>query len=264
MNSLPTYAIKTLYAPALAEGEGVGTAYEYFAKRLVLAPWLREISPLRRILVAGLPEKYGASLDFLLLARDLGAEVLVVDERPSALQRLQDSLTAWRATQPFGDIPLRTLQIRSLTALAELDEQFDLAISSEVLQRLPAPGAYVRRLGEVGTAVAIFCPNADNPAHTDLSGLSGLRLEALETLVAAALHKNDAPENSRLLRSGFIDMPPFPPGIVRSEAQREQAGTGRLEALAMWGLAYYARMEKFLPTRIRRRQSHIVYCLTTT
>ncbi len=33
-------SIKTLYSLALAEGEGVGTAYEYFAKRLILASWL--------------------------------------------------------------------------------------------------------------------------------------------------------------------------------------------------------------------------------
>ncbi|MCZ7673581.1 MAG: hypothetical protein M5U34_43920 [Chloroflexi bacterium] len=29
----------------------------------------------------------------------------------------------------------------------------------------------------------------------------------------------------------------------------------------MWGLGYYARLEHFLPTNIRRQQSHIVYAL---
>ena len=33
-------SIKSLYPLALAEGEGVGTAYEYFAKRLILGRWL--------------------------------------------------------------------------------------------------------------------------------------------------------------------------------------------------------------------------------
>ena len=33
-------SVGQLYPLALAEGEGVGTAYEYLAKRLVLAPWL--------------------------------------------------------------------------------------------------------------------------------------------------------------------------------------------------------------------------------
>jgi hypothetical protein len=58
-------------------------------------------------------------------------------------------------------------------------------------------------------------------------------------------------------------MPPFPPGIIRSEEQRAQATSGSLEAFAMWGLAYYARLEHWLPTAVRRRQSHIVYALAS-
>lgn len=40
MHKLPYRSIKSLYALALAEGEGVGTAYEYFAKRLAMSRWL--------------------------------------------------------------------------------------------------------------------------------------------------------------------------------------------------------------------------------
>ena len=36
------HSIKTLYPLALAEGEGVGTAYEYFTKRLHLVRWLKQ------------------------------------------------------------------------------------------------------------------------------------------------------------------------------------------------------------------------------
>ena len=57
-------------------------------------------------------------------------------------------------------------------------------------------------------------------------------------------------------------MPPFPPGITRSDEQREEAATGKMESVAMRGLASYARIERFLPQSIRRRQSHIVYSLT--
>ncbi len=65
---LPTHSIKALYALALAEGEGMGTAYEYYAKRLILGRWLAERPRPASILIAGLPQKYGASLDLLLLA----------------------------------------------------------------------------------------------------------------------------------------------------------------------------------------------------
>ena len=33
--------------------------------------------------------------------------------------------------------------------------------------------------------------------------------------------------------SGYIDMPPFPPGITCDEAQRNHASSGRIEAAAM-------------------------------
>ena len=89
---LAHYTIKDLYALALAEGEGMGTAYEYYAKRLALGRWLKARPRPASILVAGLPEKYGASLDFLLLAGELGAAVTVVDDRPAALDRLRGAL----------------------------------------------------------------------------------------------------------------------------------------------------------------------------
>lgn len=255
--SLPTYSIKSLYTPALAEGEGVGTAYEYFAKRLVLSRWLKQYPAPKTMLIAGLPEKYGCSLDFLQLAADFQCAVRVVDDRPAALEKLQNALTTvqqqgWLTTlQP-------TLQlVADLARLDELVDSFDLCICSEVLQRLPPDSrpAYANRLLELGTAVSIFTPNGDNPAHTHISGLSGLPLHALRALFHASRF------TFHTSQFGYIDMPPFPPGITRSDEQRSQASSGKFEALAMWGLGYYARLEHFLPTAIRRKQSHIVYAL---
>ena len=62
--------------------------------------------------------------------------------------------------------------------------------------------------------------------------------------------------------SAYLDMPPFPPGIVRDEEQRARASSGRFEALAMWALGTYARLENLLPSGVRQRHSHIVYALT--
>ena len=58
---------------------------------------------------------------------------------------------------------------------------------------------------------------------------------------------------------GFVDMPPFPPGITRSSAQREKASSGLLEGVAMWGLQAYAHAEPFAPSALKRRVAHIVY-----
>lgn len=254
---LTSISIKSLYALALAEGEGVGTAYEYYAKRLALGRWLKQIGRPQRMLVAGLPQKYGSSLDFLLLSEELGAEVTVADERPFALDKLQSSLAAARAVGRLTAVSPHTRLVANLSELIEVDGPYDLCISAEMLQRMPPADRprYAARLWELGTAVALFAPNEDNPAHTQISGLDGLTLAELQSLFSPAPPR---------FRSGYIDMPPFPPGIIRSEEQRAQATSGRLEAFAMWGLGYYARAEKLLPMAVRRRQSHIVYALATS
>ncbi len=258
---LVTRSIHALYGPALAEGEGVGTAYEYFAKRLVLGRWLGTWRP-RRILVAGLPEKYGSSLDFLLLAADVGAEVTVIDDRQPALEKLGTALqeAAGLAKNQAEALSLAQPDCRlvsNLGEMAQMGERWDLLLSSEVVQRLPQEVRphYLRGAVAAAERIALFMPNGDNPAHTNLSGLSGLRLDELRELLKAA-------EGNRLTwQSDYVDMPPFPPGMVRTESQRQQASTGAAERLAMWGLAYYARLERFFPTTLRRRNAHIVYAL---
>lgn len=246
-------SIKSLYSLALAEGEGVGTAYEYYVKRLTLARWLRQAERPARMLVAGLPQKYGSSLDFFLLAEELGAEVTVADERRSALDKLQSSLEAARAAGWLTAVFPRRRLVANLADLSELDDAFDLCISAEALQRMAAADRprYAARLRQLATAIALFAPNADNPAHIQISGLAGLTLAEIQSLLPAGG------------QAGYIDMPPFPPGVIRSEEQRAQATSGKLEALAMWGLGYYARAERWLPAAARRRQSHIVYALAS-
>ncbi len=250
---IKSLSIKALYALALAEGEGVGTAYEYYAKRLVLMTLLRTIPAPRQILVAGLPEKYGASLDFLLLASELGATVVVLDDRPLALTDAQASLAA---AQKGGMAPgIEPVYVRSdpLTCDGAALGSFDLVLSCEVLQRLAEAERqrYVDECRSVAPAVALFAPNAENPSHTTVSGLDGLDLFEMRTLAGAA----------RSVQVGYLDMPPFPPGVTRSEAQRTQASSGRLEALVMTGLSLFAQVERFFPAVTRRSMSHIVYML---
>jgi hypothetical protein len=255
---LTTHSIRALYALALAEGEGVGTAYEYYVKRLVLGRWLGAWRP-QRILVAGLPEKYGVSLDFLLLAADWGADVTVVDDRQPALDKLGDALQQVKTQN--DSLTLAEPDCRLVSDMGSLDhlaEQRDLWVSSEVVQRLTDEMwlRYCRAALQKVERVALFAPNAENAAHTNLSGLQGLALRQLEGVVTAAN------ENNRLnWRSGYMDMPPFPPGMARSESQRQRASTGTAERVAMWGLGSYAHLERFFPPGLRRRKAHIVYAL---
>ena len=272
---LAHYTIKDLYALALAEGEGMGTAYEYYAKRLALGRWLKARPRPASILVAGLPEKYGASLDFLLLAGELGAAVTVVDDRPAALDRLRGALDRPQRSSETSEVwavfPRPVCLLADLPHLATLTGRFDLAVSSEVLQRLAAAErpAYVAALRARADALALFAPNADNPAHTGRSGLAGLQLDEMSALMQATADRRpptaagEAAVGSRrsAVVSGYIDMPPFPPGITRSDEQREQATQGAFEAVVMGGLRVYAHGERLLPGALRRRQSHIVYAL---
>ncbi len=253
---LKQIGIKSLYTPALAEGEGVGTAYEYFAKRLVLSGWLRGLPRPRSVLIAGLPEKYGSSLDFFVLADELDTAVTVVDDRHEALNKARWSIGEAQKAGWLQNISPAIMPVRSLPEMAELSQTYDLVLSSEVLQRLPAEDRphYVARVQELSRAAALFAPNADNDAHVGISGLGGVTLQELAAL---------AEENGRhqVAQTGYIDMPPFPPGITRSESQRAQANTGLLEGVAMWGLGIYAKAERFFPLSLRRKQSHIVYAL---
>jgi hypothetical protein len=252
---LQSVSIKSLYVLALAEEEGVGTAYEYFAKRLVLGRWLQSQPKPQSLLIAGLPEKYGSSLDFLQIAQELQTAVTIIDERPFALEKVQKALAAAQKEGWLTAVTPTLTSVRKMGELEEVNDSFDLCISSEVVQRLAKNEreGYVARLTELSSAIALFMPNNDNSAHTDISGLSGLRLDELQALLQTRKLANS--------QTGYIDMPPFPPGITRSDEQREQATSGKAEALAMWGLGFYARLEHVLPTAVRQKKSHIVYAL---
>ena len=250
---LQSLSVSDLYPFALAEGEGVGTAYEYLAKRLILDPWLRTAPTPQRILIGGLPEKYGCSLDFALMAAEIGARLTIADERPAALEKFEVSLVNAQKDGRLSALSWTARLTSNLSAVPADNGSYDLALSSEVLQRLDeaARFSYVANVQRVAQRLAVFCPNADNPAHTNLSGLTGVTKEELGAYAGA-----------RPYRTGFIDMPPFPPGLTRTDEQREQATTGRMEAVAMFGLGAYARLERLVPERIRRQQSHIVYAFS--
>jgi hypothetical protein len=249
----PDRSIKALYPLALAEGEGIGTAYEYYAKRRMLAPWLTSLKHPRSMLIAGLPEKYGCSLDFLQVAEDLCiTELVVVDDRSQALEKARLSVAKAQADGALTGIQPEFFQVSELFSLRELDSTFNLCLESEVLQRMNdgLRHRYVERICELAPAVGLFAPNGSNRNHTTLSGLLGLELSDLQKLAGAV---------GSLVQAGYVDMPPFPPGLTRSPEQRIRAAVGRLEQLAMTGLKYYACLEPSFPSIWCRHHAHIIY-----
>lgn len=258
---LKKHSIKDLYPLALAEGEGVGTAYEYYAKRLILSRWLEKRKRPGQILIAGLPQIYGASMDFLLLAQEVKAVLTIIDDRAQAIGRCQDALNMLQNEQILVGLKPRFIRTDDLVNIPTITGSFDLALSSEVIQRLPQSDrfSYLERLHQLAAQVAIFTPNGNNPDHINHSGLNGLPLVDLEEFFRPLGNSNDGELADNTLQLGYIDMPPFPPGMTRSSDQREQATTGKFEALAMWGLGFYAQMEPAFPKSWRRNKSHIVY-----
>jgi hypothetical protein len=240
--------IAELYPYALAEGEGVGTAYEYVAKARFVRPLTERLRGGARLLIAGLPERYGTSLDFAILAHAAGAPVLVVDERDAALERSRAAVEAVQREGRLVGLRATYRRVASLASYGEV-EPHDVVLSCEVLQRVPAAqrasfAATLRGLGPVG---AVFVPNGDNASHVKISGLSGLTMAELRALFDGPGHRLD-----------YVDMPPFPPGITRSPDQRARAATGRAEAMAMRGLDLYCAAERFVPPALKRHVAHIV------
>jgi hypothetical protein len=247
--------IKALYPYALAEGEGVGTAYEYVAKAAFLQPVIAELQrrgpahASRRFLVAGLPEKYGTSLDFAILASRCGAELCVADDRSTAIERARSAIGVAQHAGHLQGLRVSYHHLSALDAIANLDAH-DAALSCEVLQRIQ-PGsrrAFVGALRARAPLGALFVPNAENAAHLRISGLSGFSRSEIEELFPGG-------------RCGYVDMPPFPPGIARSAEQREKASTGLAEAVAMRMLDVYCAAERLVPDRVKKRFAHIV-CAT--
>jgi hypothetical protein len=243
--------IAELYPYALAEGEGVGTAYEYVAKVRFVRALTRRLRSGSRLLVAGLPERYGTSLDFALLAHASGAELVVVDERDEAIGRARGAVDAVQRAGRLTGLRATYHRVESLQRLGDVGAN-DAVLSCEVLQRVPdsdrpAFAATVRGLAPDG---AVFVPNGDNRSHVKLSGLSGVSLRELRSLFEGSGGRFD-----------YVDMPPFPPGITRSPDQRARAASGWAEGIAMRGLDAYCAAERLVPAAIKRHLAHIV-CVT--
>ncbi len=245
-------SIYDLYPIAMAEEEGAGTAYEYYVKARLLRQIHKGQTPPRRILVAGLPEKYGFSMDFAVLAQDWEAEILFLDERPEKLQQFADIYDKLSQT---GLLSLNRLRYQVVDDISnwKLNEEFDLLLCCEVLQRLGEKQrlAFISQASEHAKKTVIFAPNAANSSHADLSGLSTVSLAQLENLAGQT--------TDQLIKSGWIDLPPFPPGITRSEDQRQNATSSPLQRLLFWGINLWADAEGLVPLSIRKKQAHIVY-----
>jgi hypothetical protein len=251
--------IQSWYAINLIEGEGVGTAYEYFSKLRKLRKFINSTGKPKRILIAGLPEKYGLSMDFFWLGGMLNVEIMVIDDRSEALERAGRALSILKSEKLIDETKVSFIKIDRISEFNSPNltkERFDLALSSEVLQRLDiAQETYFSNLKNVAENFAIFVPNRDNESHANLSGLKSVYLGEL------LQHCRGAYPEATLYDYGYIDMPPFPPGLSRSQEKREKASESRFESFLMKGLEFYGLCEDLIPKFIKKKIAHIVYVM---
>jgi hypothetical protein len=136
------YNINQYLQAAIKESQGLGTAYEYLVKQKLISRFINGSKP-QSILIAGLPQKYGTSEDFHMLARELKTR-LQVSENPIL--------------------------------------HFDLALSCEVIQKYTYSEQmiYFRKLSVVCDRFIVFAPNRKNHSHVGRSGLNSVDLSMLQ------------------------------------------------------------------------------------
>jgi hypothetical protein len=248
--------IRSLYPLALLEEQGMGTAYEYYSKLRVVQDAFAQATKPDSLLVLGLPEKHGYDLDLLLVAQQAGASLTICEDRPEVLAQFERALD--HLPDPSLSTDVERVQLDSLTDWRAIEgRHYDWLISTAAVQRLPDAEivAYVQNARQHADHCLLFIPNLGNRAHLTLSGLRGLDRKQALALCAQA----GAPHSPRLLSSGFCDIPPFPPGLQRSSAAKENALHSPIERLAMRVLEWWCRAERWMPGPIQKKWAHLIY-----
>jgi len=242
--------IEELYEAAFVEGEGIGTAYEYLVKWRVLLQLFKH--QIRNIIVLGLPEKYGASMDFVLLADYQGCGVTIVDDRCKSVLKCRDVLREMNERGLIHKIP-KVIEVDDLLNRQERNGVFDLAVSCEVLQRV-APlkrRDYIMNSLSIARYAAVFVPNKANGSHAKVSKLEAIELDDLHNLF----------KGYRIVDEGYVDMPPFPPGLKRRSKNTGRGSYRHLQDKVIVRLLDgWSKVERF-STGFKARKSHIAFVM---
>jgi len=245
--------ISKFYPINLLEGEGVGQTYEYFVKWRVFNRFFKNRPFPKNILIAGLPSKYGLSLDLLMLANFFKCSATIIDEREENIERFKKIVLLLQKQNILSIKDISFVKVNSLVDLGKnITKKFDLVINSEVLQRLSPVDLkiFLQRLANLASLGIFFVPNKYNSGHIKLSKLATLGTEEVKRAI------ND---RMKIVSKGYLDFPPFPPGLQRSETARQRAADSKLERIAMKSLEWWGIIEIFFPPFIKKRQSHIIY-----
>lgn len=217
------YNIFDFYRMAQSEGEGLGTAYEYLVKQKLFNDAFTVIGTPTSIMIAGQPEKYGLSMDFQMLAHRLGVPLTVV---PTAV----------------------------LGVASKNGKVYDIAVSCEVIQQFAVGGrfTYLSDLYKMADKFIIFAPNGDNPDHARHSGLQAVTLSDLTVMAKMA--------GWNVVFSGYLDMPPFPPGLTAGNLKKPKWYYWPVKFSACVFLNAWASFEGWM-SPLKPKHAHMVFCI---
>ena len=206
-----------------------------------------------------LKENIGFAAANNLAAREANSEWLVLLNpdafaEPGWLAAYEQALCSAQLRSWVGG---KRFDLRLLDGLAQAttaqDPVYDLWVTTSAIQRLDGEGtrAYLAQVRAHAHRALIMAPNGDNRAHLTRTRLRGLALQELvSTCRDAAL---------QVLAYGYVDLPPFPPGITRSSEAKERAAESKVERVAMGVLEAWSVGERYLPRVLRRRFAHLVW-----
>lgn len=220
-------SMKKLYEIALIEKEGLGTAYEYYVKFRILRRYFKN-NNFKSILILGLPEKYGFSMDFVLFSHDKGIVPDIYDNRQDKIGLHREIMSQVNQNIDFD------LDVNYIDSVSK---KYDLVLSCEFFQRLSRKERieFSNKISTLCKRHAIFVPNRLNKSHVGLSGLNSISKSEMKFMFG----------KKGII--GYVDAPPFPPG--------KRAKKKITSNLIIRGLEIYSTFENF----ISKKYKHIIY-----
>ncbi len=236
---------RLMYHATLAEGEGIGTWYEYLAKRRIYKKIQTEVNI---IYVDSLPEKYGLGLDLLFWTNK---KIYISDARENKITEIKRVVNKLKITNP---------EIIFFSPKTKVD----LIVNTEVLQNFNGNEltSYIKHAAnKTSKYILLFIPNQKCYAHPKISGLNSKSLLPMTKLI-----KNH--KNLIIADSGYIDIPPWPAGMsIQSKAKDIQPTVIKLlfakflNQFAQILIPILVKLEVYYPLFIQKHNAHMIYFL---
>lgn len=241
--------MKTFYNIALLEGEGLGTAYEYYVKRKFLRKIIQRIGSPRSICVFGLPQNHGLSMDFCLLASDCKADITIMEERENSARKCEEVLSVLKRDNIISGINVRIIKGNGMN----VNGRFDLLVSTEVLQKYSDEERklVIAKAVDISKVSVFFVPNSDNINRVKSISSNCVQFNALI---------EELKNNCEIIDYGYMDMPPFPSGAKVSDANKGKMKEAKtFMMLVFLALKTWSLLELILPSFIKKNFAHVSY-----